>query len=595
MAKKGKIKRAKPMPRAQLLAEEPVVKPHETVTGRTFKVKDGREVLEMDLRMGGIKEKNPEIIRCFIWENGFVTWDGVEWNPKIEAWRIIYNNMYVVAHDPEFVELEQRFCNKYGYSDFDGLQTGIIWERQRRSVQNKFIKTQERAAAIQPPLPAGFTQWIKNRFFRSKRPLTRVDEEVVLLQEYNDKCITRYFRVYRAKNSTREFITENFIGIGRRFGWSDKFYYGIYRGAYGRKQSWTDRKSEAAYYGGKQYRWLYDGNLEELGYEERVLRVVRYEIEHRIKARYPYHLDHIYNNPVIEYIYKCTTPKLIEDYRKGLVEIERTQDGEGVSLGIDGEELALLREINGGSIELKALKKALPCNWKNKKRDLVKLGELKREEARDILNLCIKYELPIAHVITLLSADYSNIRKYTDYLDMAQKRGCNVKDEIIYRNKRWEEYHDRYTEDDAARRARENARTKRTERSEKNKQFPNIKGRHAENKAHFNWENDDYIIRVAASPSEIMTEGQTQHHCVAASDNYFDKMNRKVSFILFLRRKTNTEAPYYTIEAQWDGRVLQAYGAYDRKLDWGKVEPLLAEWTKEIKKRSKKEQSKKES
>ena len=70
-------------------------------------------------------------------------------------------------------------------------------------------------------------------------------------------------------------------------------------------------------------------------------------------------------------------------------------------------------------------------------------------------------------------------------------------------------------------------------------------------------------------------------------------MSDRETFICFLRKKDNPETPYYTLEVKWNGHVEQAYGAYDRKPDWSKVEKLLRSFTSEIKKRCQEEEARK--
>ena len=92
---------------------------------------------------------------------------------------------------------------------------------------------------------------------------------------------------------------------------------------------------------------------------------------------------------------------------------------------------------------------------------------------------------------------------------------------------------------------------------------------------------------VPGKASEIVLEGQKQHHCVGASDTYMDRMNSGQTFILFLRKKEEADIPYYTIEAKYDGDILQAYSAYDKKPDWNEVDKVLKKWKTEMKKRVK--------
>ena len=59
------------------------------------------------------------------------------------------------------------------------------------------------------------------------------------------------------------------------------------------------------------------------------------------------------------------------------------------------------------------------------------------------------------------------------------------------------------------------------------------------------------------------------------------------SAIVFMRLLTNPDVPYYTIEIDNTGKVLQAYGAYDRKTDWDEVKPVIDKWSKEVRKKLK--------
>ncbi|MFQ8778307.1 MAG: PcfJ domain-containing protein [Roseburia sp.] len=85
-------------------------------------------------------------------------------------------------------------------------------------------------------------------------------------------------------------------------------------------------------------------------------------------------------------------------------------------------------------------------------------------------------------------------------------------------------------------------------------------------------------------------EGRRQHHCVGASDQYMAKMASRQTFILFLRKKDDKEVPYYTLEVEWNGKIRQWYGAYDRQPDKEEIQSILNQWTQEIEKRQMEEQ-----
>ena len=119
-----------------------------------------------------------------------------------------------------------------------------------------------------------------------------------------------------------------------------------------------------------------------------------------------------------------------------------------------------------------------------------------------------------------------------------------------------------------------------------NKKYPNIEKEYKENCRKFEWENDKFIITVPRNCADIIREGQLQHHCVAASESYFKKMNEHQSYILFFRKKETPETPYYTMEINGT-KVIQRYAAYDRTPNVKEVDKAISEWKKEVAKREK--------
>lgn len=202
--------------------------------------------------------------------------------------------------------------------------------------------------------------------------------------------------------------------------------------------------------------------------------------------------------------------------------------------------------------------------------------------------IVFKFRLPIQHVAKLLGNRSGKMRTadiitYTDYLNMAVARGTDPHDEIIYRNKRWGEFHDRYVEELNARRAAEQAEKRRKELEGKDNMFRGIKKDYKRNTRLFGWEKNGYIIEIPKTYLDIILEGQLQHHCVGASDTYMLRMANRESWIVFLRKAEDPEKPYYTIEVT-SSTIRQAYAAYDRKPDWNTVEPILNDWMRQVKK-----------
>ena len=98
------------------------------------------------------------------------------------------------------------------------------------------------------------------------------------------------------------------------------------------------------------------------------------------------------------------------------------------------------------------------------------------------------------------------------------------------------------------------------------------------------FEDEEYIIRPAKAANEIVIEGKILHHCVGGN-NYLQKHNDGRSYILFLRRKDNPDQQYITVEIQ-DFRIIQWYGAYDKKPEKQKIDNWLNNWVKMLKMRA---------
>lgn len=90
------------------------------------------------------------------------------------------------------------------------------------------------------------------------------------------------------------------------------------------------------------------------------------------------------------------------------------------------------------------------------------------------------------------------------------------------------------------------------------------------------------IIRPAKDAAEIVEEGRILHHCVGG-DGYLRSHNDGRSFILFLRKISEKDMPYITVEIRGD-QIIQWYGAYDQKPDAQMIEAWLKKYIKELKK-----------
>ena len=184
------------------------------------------------------------------------------------------------------------------------------------------------------------------------------------------------------------------------------------------------------------------------------------------------------------------------------------------------------------------------------------------------------------HALTLIAGSgnltQNRMDKYIDYLRMAEESGRNIHDELIYRDKRWEERHDAYL-------GEINIKKNKKLEKEREKKFGAITEDYERNKRIFAWQQDGACMVIPKSFRDIVTEGRKQHHCVGASDRYMASMAGRQTWIIFLRHTEDPEKPWYTIET--DGKkILQFYAAYDRQPEKDKVSAILREWMKSVRK-----------
>ena len=69
------------------------------------------------------------------------------------------------------------------------------------------------------------------------------------------------------------------------------------------------------------------------------------------------------------------------------------------------------------------------------------------------------------------------------------------------------------------------------------------------------------MIRPAASPSELQKESKALNHCVRT---YVDRVASGKTSILFIRKVEEPDTPWFTLELDCSGRVVQCRGDHNR-------------------------------
>ena len=86
---------------------------------------------------------------------------------------------------------------------------------------------------------------------------------------------------------------------------------------------------------------------------------------------------------------------------------------------------------------------------------------------------------------------------------------------------------------------------------------------------------------------DILLEGRALGHCIDTSDRYFERIRDHVTYIVFLRKKSNPQQSWYTLEIEPGGTVRQqrTTGNRQNKEDVAAYMPFIREWQQVVRSR----------
>ena len=481
------------------------------------------------------------------------------WSSESFDW--IENNSYMwsTREDNDITQTVRDFGKEvgqqYAYS-ISSLESQIRWNYKEKLTKRSHQRTTAHIQSVTPALPRGFVQWAKGK------------KAVKLFQPSKEKgTIERMFVWDKGREGLTEICRAECNDYGDQW---NRWCYGLHYYTYGKEQLFCLKKSESVINNLPKKYEVFDNfdSLDMTEAQRSCLRLMNGVVDPS------YLLNRLYYTPELEYVIKGGFIRLAAD----LINLGQSAAKIKVLKKLSKKNKERLIKYNGGVYTLELLQEFPQISDENLK-EFAKIKSY--DKANQITRfLGVPNPLNLNHVMTLLrktgGLKCDNIRMYSDYLDMAQARGADIHDEIIYRNKRWREFHDRYVEE-----------ANREKVKQKAKKFAGIQKDYKKNVALYAWEGKGFSILVPRNYLDIVDEGTRQHHCVGSSDTYMLRMAKRESFILFLRHSDKKEEPYYTLEVKPNGQIVQAYAAYDRKPDYDKVSKILQQWQRDITKRQK--------
>ncbi|MCI9202387.1 MAG: hypothetical protein HFI97_01595 [Lachnospiraceae bacterium] len=139
---------------------------------------------------------------------------------------------------------------------------------------------------------------------------------------------------------------------------------------------------------------------------------------------------------------------------------------------------------------------------------------------------------------------------YFDYIGWLEKMGYDMRNEFNLYPKDFKKAHDD--------KSKEYTRFKDKQAKEDEKRFKRFLRKFREETVDIDAMNlrvKGMFIRIPNELDELKREGETLHHCVGT---YRDRVARGDTMIFFIRRETDPDQPFYTLE--WKGRVRQCRG-----------------------------------
>ena len=301
--------------------------------------------------------------------------------------------------------------------------------------------------------------------------------------------------------------------------------------------------------------------------------------------------------PQFEQIWKANLPQLTEEcwHNRGCIDglVKEPQSPSlAKALGIDKQELARLRRNNGGCFLLQWLQLEKQSG-KPISDEVLQWFHAQKIEARDLNFIWGKMNaVQVYHYLQRqASASGESIRQvlttWRDYLSMAERLGIDTNDEIIYRVKLLRQRHNELV-----------LRCKQADRKKQAlevlKDFPMVDKVCQSIQEKYEYANEEYAIVVPNGVLDIIVEGDMLCHCLRGSDRYWDRIQTHETYILFLRRASALNAPYYTLEVEPDGTVRQKRTKFDRQeKDIEDAVNFLMEWQGVLAKRLTKDDRKK--
>lgn len=412
-----------------------------------------------------------------------------------------------------------------------------------------------------------------------------------LVQRCRDGFVIREFQVDRTyrKNilpHSEPYWHEFRRSIYDRSGEIRSYYWGMYCQ---REVRWIEGSPCYYAYAGDQAGRVYGKTLSSLGKKElRQTGLVEWIRSHPVTDPEKY-LAVWKQIPKMEQIWKAGLSRLTaecfhfcDDVQK--VVLHPDEPGLIRALGLDSAKFRRLRQLDGDTETLAWLQLEKRTGQRITD-DMLRWSKKEQISAKDLVFIADRMSLVQIKNYLERQKEYFDgscqqaLTTWQDYLAMAERLHYDTSDEIVYRVRKLRQRHDELVLQSEAGSLEEQA-------SKMAAKYPHVNAICVELQEKYAYSDDDYTVLAPQDIFEIIKEGRMLHHCVGndgAGERYYDRMERRESFIMFLRRTEEPNDPYYTLEIEPDGTVRQKRTLFDRQYeDIEQATEFLLKWQKVI-------------
>lgn len=374
-------------------------------------------------------------------------------------------------------------------------------------------------------------------------------KKVTLVQRTGDTFIFRGFSVYKNyavnyKNPILSVYEDMRVISNKQFKMKgeDCFSYGKFRPDYDVVR-WKNDANAGVYYDSV----IYPKNLERIFKETKLQYSSLWLMLEAMPGKTLNILSFMDYKPCYEYLIKMGLYRLVRSDCSGYGFLPLPREAKNINdvLGVPKSWIPELKQMNPSMDELQLFRAAYRAG-KRTTADEVKKIERVIGPQSDIFSLkvstthkILKYFKPMIHDTWHGHNASDSFSLWKDYIGFCKGLKWNLKNEFVLFPKDLKKAHD-----DAMNLWDE----KKNEAVDQG-----IKGLCQQYKNRFSWEYEDLIMVVPRCAEDIRDEAHQQHNCVAT---YIEKVAKRETVILFLRKKAEPKKSYYTVEYR-EGRVVQ--------------------------------------